>query len=142
MGGILRLAGGLYATDLDHGYYWEYGEIGKNLLHSRGYSFFYYDNEGDTLAHRFDENIESLPSAYMPPGYVGFLLLVPGDTVRTILILIVQTLLGVLALYLLYRLGVTCFSLGLTMLAIVSIRGEFGLFILLYLLLMLRRRRV
>jgi 4-amino-4-deoxy-L-arabinose transferase-like glycosyltransferase len=177
--------------------------MGENLLNGKGYSFFYYDNHGDTLAHRYDESIEPLPSAYMPPGYVGFLipfLLVPGETIGTILLLIVQALLGVLALYLLYCLGVTFFSrrtaligvaiaavlpefvyasvsftptvlfhvlvlllllmlnsrfqgespawkwsdvgIGLTMLAIVSIRGEFGLFILFYLVLILYRRRV
>ena len=51
---------------------WEYGEIAKNIVHSNGYSLFYFEN--DSLAYKYKEEVKPFPSAYMPPGYVFIIL--------------------------------------------------------------------
>ncbi|MDR3665334.1 MAG: glycosyltransferase family 39 protein [Ignavibacteriaceae bacterium] len=90
-------------TDLKKDYYWEYGEIAKNIIHGNGYSLFYFN--GDKLEHRYSPGIEILPSAYMPPGYVTFLLpfMMANDLVtRNILILLIQVLISIGSICLIY----------------------------------------
>lgn len=90
-------------TDLKRDYYWEYGEIAKNVIHGNGYSLFYFN--GDKLAHKYSPGIEILPSAYMPPGYVAFLIpfmLINDLVARNILILLIQVLISVGSICLIY----------------------------------------
>ena len=69
---IVRLIFIFSFSDLKKDYYWEYGEIAKNIIHGNGYSLFHFN--GNALEHKYTPDADILSSAYMPPGYVAFLL--------------------------------------------------------------------
>ena len=69
---ILRIIVALVMVNFSTDFYWEYGEIAKNILAGRGYSLYYISN--NDLAFRFNPSVTPFPSALMAPGYVGFLL--------------------------------------------------------------------
>jgi hypothetical protein len=82
-------------VDLSRDYYWEYGEIVKNLHAGKGYALYHVEN-GQRL-YRFDPSADPLPSAFMSPGYVWFLypfFFIDAVVVRNIFLLFVQALLG------------------------------------------------
>ncbi|MFZ0452101.1 MAG: hypothetical protein WCE54_08280 [Ignavibacteriaceae bacterium] len=43
LGFFIRLAATFSFVDLKKDYYWEYGEISKNIIHGNGYSLFYFN---------------------------------------------------------------------------------------------------
>ena len=101
---ILRILYVSIAKDLKSDYYWEYGEIGKNLVAGKGYSLWYFKN--DVLEQRFDPAISAFPSAYMPPGYVMFLvpfILIPSTITRNILLVSVQTGVSLFSIVLIWK---------------------------------------
>ncbi len=111
IGFFLRLFTIFYFANLNNDYYWEYGAIGKNLVNGNGYSLFYYT--GSQLEHRSNKNAVPYKSAFMPPGYVFFLvpfLLIKDIFIRNILLLIFQNIISILSIYLLYKLCLKIFS--------------------------------
>lgn len=90
--------------DPHNDYYWEYGEIARSMLGGDGYSYF---STNSLEPQHYSAFANPAPSAYMPPGYVAFLLPFMGidsPPVRNISIYAVQTLLALLAIGLLFRL--------------------------------------
>jgi len=104
---LLREAYVLLFVDLSSDYYWEYGEIAKNIHAGKGYSLFYFDGKG--MALRFNPSASPAPSAYMPPGYVVYLFpffYVEDVMLRNVMILFSQigiSTLGMLACYVFTR---------------------------------------
>ena len=125
---VLRLLFvGLYA-DFNSDYYWEYGEIAKELLHGNGYSFYVFD--GEEITHIYTPGLKPYASAHMPPGYVLFLLpylAIDNLPLRNTLLLATHILLSLLSLWLLYRLTSETFSerVGLLAAAIGAVLPEF-----------------
>ncbi len=68
---LVRILYVLFFVDGGRDYYWEYGEIAKNLLAGKGYALHHLDH--GAISARFDPAASPVPSAYMPPGYVAFL---------------------------------------------------------------------
>jgi len=62
----------IFFCDLKKDDYSEYGCIAKNINSGNGYSLFYIQN--DTLKIKNNPSYIPYPSAFMPPGYVYFLL--------------------------------------------------------------------
>lgn len=86
----------LFFVDLNNANYFEYGDIITNLLAGKGYS----------LAYQIDNFGRTYPSAYMPPGYVAFLLpfmLITDIFTRNILILSSQIVLSIIVIFLVYK---------------------------------------
>ncbi|MGB2868067.1 MAG: glycosyltransferase family 39 protein [Bacteroidota bacterium] len=107
----LRIIGIVASADLHSDYYWEYGEIAKNLAEGRGYSLWYFTN--DALDHHFDPAYRAFPSAYMPPGYVFFLfpfILIKDIVVRNLLLLAVQILVSLASILLVWSVTRKLFS--------------------------------
>src|SRR4030065_906392 len=103
LGFFLRFLAAIVFGDFDKGYYWEYGEIAKNIINGNGYSLFYI--EDSELRHHFKENVAPAKSAYMPPGYVYFLLpfMWIGDVaIRNALIYLLQIIIASVSIYLIY----------------------------------------
>ena len=101
---LLRLAYGLLFVDLESSYYWEYGEIAKNLAAGKGYALFHLQD--GAVSFRYHPEANPVPSAYMPPGYVAFLYLFLhiGDvSTRNALILGGHALLGAFLVLALFR---------------------------------------
>ena len=97
---LLRLAFMLLSGKLYNEEYWEYGEIGNQLLAGHGYSFPFTNDKLEFLPGQF------YPSALMPPGYVFFLLpflLISDLLLRNFLLFALQTGLSLLAMQLVYR---------------------------------------
>lgn len=108
---IARILFCLLFLDLQSDYYWEYGEIAKNLYSGKGYSLFNWD--GDHYEFLFDESAQPQPSAFMPPGYVVYLLpflTVENIVVRNCLILFGQIALGVFCIIIAYTFTKRYFS--------------------------------
>lgn len=100
---ISRILFCLLFLDLQSDYYWEYGETAKNLYSGKGYSLFYWD--GDHYEFLFDEAAQPQPSAFMPPGYVVYILpflTVENILVRNCFLLFGQIFLGVLCIVITY----------------------------------------
>jgi hypothetical protein len=100
---ILRFAFVAFYGDLTKDYYWEHGELSKNLTAGKGYSLFYFQE--DSLLQRFSPDAHPFPSAYMPPGYTFVLtpfIIIENVKVRNILLITFQTLCSLLLIYLLY----------------------------------------
>lgn len=117
---IVRLIYLLIFADLRIENYFEYGDILKNLLSGKGYS----------LAYQIDGFAYAYPSAYMPPGYVFFLLpfmFFKEILVRNILIFLFQILLSASTVYLVYKFTEKYFSRssGLIAAGLTSILPEF-----------------
>lgn len=105
-------------TDFTTDYYWEYGEIGKNILSGKGYSFFYFQD--DSLQHRAFRITSPFPSAYMPPGYVGFLLpflTIETNAVRNTLIVLSHTIISLTTVILLYSFAKKFFTENIAVLS-------------------------
>ncbi len=135
IGFLLRIFAIFYFGNLEKDFYWEYGEIAKNLIHGNGYSLFYYD--GSLLEYHFKENVVPYKSAYMPPGYVFFLtpfMILKNIVLRNVLILITQNFISVLSIYFLYKLCLKLFSETVAIISalIVSITPEFNYAVLSY----------
>jgi len=111
LGIILRISATIIWGDFTKNYYWEYGEITKNILHGNGYSLFYMENS--ELQHQFKEDINPAKSAYMPPGYVFFLLpfmYLNDIAVRNVLIYLFHILFASIVIYLVYLLTKKIFN--------------------------------
>ena len=109
--GIVRIISAFTLINLRIDYYWEYGEIAKNILAQRGYSLFYFS--GDNLSHLFNQDVIPFSSAYMAPGYVVFLLpfiAISHIYFRNVLIVVVQTCFSLLTIFMLYRFTTKYFS--------------------------------
>jgi hypothetical protein len=112
--GIAFLARALFAffsSNLHTDYYWEYGELGKNVLQGNGYSLFYFQGEHLEYLSRLDSS--PFPSAFMPPGYVAFLvpfLLLKNLLLRNALIFLAQIVVALLSIAVLYRLTARTFN--------------------------------
>lgn len=90
---------------------WEYGEIAKNIVHSNGYSLFYFEN--DSLEYRYKEEITPFPSAYMPPGYVFVILpfyFIENDFIINLIIISLQILCAAAVIFLLFKLCANIFD--------------------------------
>jgi 4-amino-4-deoxy-L-arabinose transferase-like glycosyltransferase len=125
---IVRLIFIFAFSDLKKDYYWEYGEIAKNVIHGNGYSLFYFN--GNELEHKYSPGSNIFPSAYMPPGYVAFLLpfIMVNDVVtRNILILLMQAMISIGSICMLYFFTKRYFSdiSALITIVIVSFLPEF-----------------
>ena len=108
---VLRLAACLFYVDLNSDFYWEYGETAKNIYHGRGYSLHYYD--GEDLSLHFNEEIPAHPSAFMPPGYVMYLLpflSIKSIVLRNLLILLGHTIAAAFVVAIVYRFTSEYFS--------------------------------
>lgn len=108
---IARLLFCFHYADLNSDNYWEYGEIAKNVYYGKGYSLFYY--EGDTLQYMFNEDADPHKSAFMPPGYVYYLLssfAVRNVPVRNFLIILGQIALHVFVVMIAYLFSKRYFS--------------------------------
>ena len=108
---FIRLSLALVVVNFSSDFYWEYGEIAKNVLAGRGYSLYYISN--DELAFRYNTTVAAYPTALMAPGYVGFLLpfmFIRNVMTRNIFIILVQTILSLLSLYLVYKFTAKYFS--------------------------------
>lgn len=79
---LIRIIFSLGFSNLHSENYWEYGHIGKNILHGKGYSYFYSYN-GERYSH-FSPTSSPYPSAYMMPGYVVYLL--PFLTIKNVVV--------------------------------------------------------
>ena len=103
LGLVLRCAVVIAIGSLQRDYYWEYGELSKNLISGKGYSLFYFQN--DSLQFHSLSEKDPFPSAYMPPGYTAFLtpfMFISDVTVRNILLISVQTVLSLLLIILIF----------------------------------------
>lgn len=103
LGFVLRITAALAIGDFTDGYYWEYGEIAKNIVHDKGFSLFYI--EDSELLHHFNVNIQPAKSAYMPPGYVYFLIpfMWIGDVaLRNVFLYLLHTIISCVSIYLIY----------------------------------------
>ena len=103
LGFILRIFIVICYGNFEENYYWEYGEIAKNIIHGNGYSLFYI--EDSHLEYHFKENAQPSKSADMPPGYVYFLLpfmLINNIIIRNALIFLIQAVLSSITIYLVY----------------------------------------
>ena len=119
LAGCARLLVALVSVNPGNTLYWEYGELARNVLAGRGYSLFYFS--GNHLQYAFNPDIVPFPSAYMSPGYVGFLLpflTIGPDALRNLLIIIVQICLSLVSLLLLYRLTTKLFSEKVAVIAV------------------------
>jgi 4-amino-4-deoxy-L-arabinose transferase-like glycosyltransferase len=110
--GILaRIAFMFIFVDLGNDFYWEYGEIAKNLINGKGYSFYYL--VGYKSEFLFKESANPYPSALMPPGYPMFLapfMFIKSIEFRNILILLFQTAAAAFCIKLLFDLTKIFFS--------------------------------
>ncbi|MCX6148192.1 MAG: glycosyltransferase family 39 protein [Candidatus Kapabacteria bacterium] len=80
-------------------YYWEYGEISKYILNGNGYSFHFFN--GDSLEWGFQNYTRTYPSAFMPPGYVFFVLpflFIKNILIRNIIFYTIQNLFSLLTI--------------------------------------------
>ncbi len=93
-----------FFVDLSRDYYWEYGEIAKNLHMGKGYSLFFH--QGEKIEFHTSPAVSPYPSAYMMPGYVGVLyplFLIDNVVLRNALLLLLQALVGTAAVALMFR---------------------------------------
>ena len=123
---LLRLLAIFFISDVSKDFYWEYGEIARNIVNGNSYGLFY----GEGLDIHSNPNVIPYKSAFMPPGYVIFLIpfmLIKKIVLRNILILIIQAIISVFTILLLYKLSLLFFSKTTSLIAIiiVSITPEF-----------------
>ncbi len=125
---LLRVGVSLIYVDLNKDYYWEYGEIAKNIRHGKGFSLFHYD--GKEIKMNFEEAARPYPSAYMPPGYVMYLLpfmSIKSVALRNFLIILIQTLIASMVVIVVYHFTKMYFSRTSALIAgiIVALFPEF-----------------
>jgi 4-amino-4-deoxy-L-arabinose transferase-like glycosyltransferase len=109
-------------------FYFEYGNINKNIVAGKGYSLFYSEN--GKIKYEFNEKARPAPSAYMPPAYSLITLpffFIQNIFARNFLIIIFQSILAVLAALFLYKLTAYLFgnNVGLIAMFIYAILPEF-----------------
>lgn len=108
---IARLVFVIYYKDLSDEFYWEYGEIAKNIKAGNGYALHHF--EENKLSFWFKPGVKPHASAYMPPGYVYFilpLLYIEQVEIRNIIIFCINSILHFIALLYLYKLTKLFFS--------------------------------
>ena len=108
---IVRLIIVFVIVNFSTDFYWEYGEIAKNILAGHGYSLYYISN--NDLAYHFNSSVTPFPSALMAPGYICFLL--PFMTISNVLltnifIILTQIVLSLLTIILIYKFTAKYFS--------------------------------
>ncbi|MGD1045291.1 MAG: glycosyltransferase family 39 protein [Bacteroidota bacterium] len=104
---IVVFVRGNFSTD----FYWEYGEIAKNILTGHGYSLYYISN--NELSLHFNSSITPFHSALMAPGYVGFLLpfiMIGNVLLSNVFIICIQLIFSLLTIVLIYKFTVKYFS--------------------------------
>lgn len=126
---LVRLIATFVIVNFNTDFYWEYGEIAKNVLAGRGYSLYYISN--NELAFRFNSSVTPFPSALMAPGYIGFLLpfmMLSNVQLCNVLIIFVQTILSLLTIFLIYKFTAKYFSERTALIScfIASILPEFA----------------
>lgn len=118
VGFVLRIIVGFYFIDLNNNYYWEYGEISKNILDGKGYSLFYF--EENNLEHKYKSDSQTFPSAYMPPGYTYFILpfvALDFPSLSNVLLIIIQSLFGITSVLIIFYITKQIFSQQIAFLA-------------------------
>lgn len=107
---------------------WEYGEIAKNIVHSNGYSLFYFEN--DSLEYKYKEEVKPFSSAYMPPGYVFIILpfyLIENDFIINLVIISLQIVCSGVVIFFLFKLCTNFFDKNIAIIStlIYAILPEF-----------------
>jgi len=107
---------------------WEYGEIAKNIVHSNGYSLFYFEN--DSLEYKYKEEVKPFSSAYMPPGYVFIILpfyLIENDFIINLVIISLQIICSAVVIFFLFRVCANFFDKNIALVStlIYAILPEF-----------------
>lgn len=118
LGAALRIIFASVFAKVHEDYYWEYGELAKNMIHGRGYSLFYYN--GDNLEHKFNSAIKPYVSAYMSPGYVYYLtpfIFIDNITLRNILLLLTHLVISLAVIFITYLAAKEIFSEGVALIA-------------------------
>ncbi len=118
----VRLAALLFYDGVSQDYYWEYGEIAKNVKNGKGYALWYY--EGEHLEHRYSAATRPHTSAYMPPGYPAVLLpflAIDNISLRNFIFYGLQALLIVPAIMCLWRLSLRLFGRQAAQIAVLSL---------------------
>ena len=108
---IVRLIVAFVITNFRTDFYWEYGEIAKNVLAGHGYSLYHISNNEPSL--RFSPSVTPFPSALMAPGYVGFLLpfmMISNVLLSNAFIICAQIILSLLTIVLVYKFTAKYFS--------------------------------
>jgi hypothetical protein len=128
IGFIARIGFMLIYSDIEKDYYWEFGNIAKNLQAGNGYSLFYFRN--DTLQQDYTPLAKPYPSAFMPPAYVYYLypfLTIDNVELRNSLIFISQIILSLFLILIIYYFSSKYFSerIGLISAFIVALLPEF-----------------
>ncbi len=101
----------LFVLDITSIKYWEYGDIAQNIFVGKGYSFLYEIKQ--TLCYHFKPEADVQPSAFMPPGYVLFLIpffYIKNILYRNIIIIVFQHLISFVSIYILSQLVAKKFS--------------------------------
>lgn len=107
----VRLAFVFYYKPLNEEYYWEYGEIAKNIKSGYGYSLISFGEKYPDYVHK--PGVIPHKSAYMPPGYVYYILpfiYIDNVPLRNLLILSLNIVYHLIALLFLYLLTKRMFS--------------------------------
>lgn len=108
---IVRVIFSIFFIDLKKDDYWEYGEIAKNIKHGRGYALWWFD--GEKMINSFNEAAQPHPSAFMPPGYVFYLLpflSINNISARNFLIICGHIALSILLIVIVYNFTKIYFS--------------------------------
>lgn len=116
---VIRVAFGFYLKDLHSEDYFEFGDIARNLMNGKGFSYFYVEN--GNLMCNYKDTSKPYPSAWMPPGYVffiGAMLIIKDVVMRNVLILLIQSVIGTLSLYYLYKFSLNIFSHRIAIIAV------------------------
>ena len=126
---VVRLVVVFVILNFNTDFYWEYGEIAKNLLAGRGYSLYYISN--NELSLHFNSNVTPFPSALMAPGYVGFLIpfmKMSNVPLSNVFIIFVQIILSLFTIFLIYKFTAKYFSERVALLSsiIASILPDFA----------------
>ncbi|MBI5404477.1 MAG: hypothetical protein HY959_13900 [Ignavibacteriae bacterium] len=128
IGFLLRLCFLIFFCNLEKDFYWEFGNIAKNLQAGNGYSLYYFSN--DSLKHDFNPVKKPYPSAFMPPGYVFYIypfLEINSVEIRNIFLLLSQIILSLLLIFASYFFAAKYFSerIGIITALIISVLPEF-----------------
>lgn len=100
---LVKLFFGIYYWDKLN--YFEFGAIAQNIVAGQGYSFYYHEN--GVLEYNFKPNSDPYPSAYIPAGYVIYLLpffQIQSDGLRNWLFMIVNIALHTLTAIMIFNL--------------------------------------
>ena len=111
LGLLLRVVCILLFTDIHSDYYWEYGEIAKNVVAGKGFAL--HSIEGNIPVRRYSEASHPLPTAYMSPGYVWVLIpLIALHNVElaNILLILLQTLVSLITMILIFHFASRIFT--------------------------------